>query len=201
MLTITLIVINVVVSLLAFSAFRNQNRPERFLFIPALVATGTNYTGMVLSHFSHADIGHLFFNMMTMFFFAPVIEQGLGSSDLLTTYVLSGLSATLFTYYFHKKNPSYRALGASGSISGIIFASIVINPEMSIFFILLPVPIPAPIFAIGYIALSTYLMRKQVGNIGHEAHIGGALSGFLLAGVLSDQGYGPLLDRLAHLIS
>jgi len=62
-------------------------------------------------------------------------------------------------------------------------------------------PIPAPIFAIGYLALSTYLMRKQFGNIGHEAHIGGALSGFLLAGLLSDQGYVPLLDRLTHLIS
>ncbi len=201
MLTIILIAINVAISMMAFSAFRNQNRPERFLFIPALVATGTNYAGMVLSHFSHADIGHLFFNMMTMFFFAPVIEQGLGTLDLLTIYVISGLSATLFTYYFHKRNQNYRALGASGSISGIIFASIVINPHMSIFFILVPVPIPAPIFAIGYIALSTYLMRKQFGNIGHEAHIGGALSGFLLAGVLSDQGYVPLLDRLTHLIS
>jgi membrane associated rhomboid family serine protease len=201
MLTIILIAINLVISIIAFSAFRNQNRPERFLFIPALVATGTNYGGMVLSHFSHADIGHLFFNMMTMFFFAPVIEQGLGSLDLLTIYVLSGLSATLFTYYFHKSNPGYRALGASGSISGIIFASIVINPDMSIFFIILPVPIPAPIFAIGYIALSTYLMRKQVGNIGHEAHIGGALSGFLLAVLLWDQGYLPLLERLTNLIS
>jgi membrane associated rhomboid family serine protease len=201
MLTIILIVINVAISIMAFSAFRNQKRPERFLFIPALVATGTNHTGMVLSHFSHADIGHLFFNMMTMFFFAPVIEQGLGSLDLLTIYIISGLSATLFTYYFHKRNPSYRALGASGSISGIIFASIVINPDMNIFFILLPVPIPAPIFAIGYIALSTYLMRKQVGNIGHEAHIGGALSGFLLGGLFSDEGYLPLLDRLTHLVS
>jgi membrane associated rhomboid family serine protease len=201
MLTIILIAINLAISIMAFSAFRNQKRPERFLFVPALVATGRNYTGMVLSHFSHADIGHLFFNMMTLFFFAPVVEQGLGSLDLLTIYVMSGLSATLFTYYFHKRNPSYRALGASGSISGIIFASIVINPDMNIFFILLPVPIPAPIFAVGYIALSTYLMRKQVGNIGHEAHIGGALSGFLLGGLFSDEGYLPLLDRLTHLVS
>jgi membrane associated rhomboid family serine protease len=71
---------------------------------------------------------------------------------------------------------------------------------MSIFFLLVPIPIPGPVFAILYIAISTYFMRRQMGSISHEAHIGGAVSGFLLAGLLSSEGFRPLLDRITDLL-
>lgn len=200
MITLLLIAINVVISLLGFAALRDPQRGEKFLFTPARVAAGENFTGMFLSHFSHADMGHLFFNMMTLFFFAPVVEGGLGTGALLLVYVIAGVAATLLTYIFHKNNPGYRALGASGSVAGVIFASIVIQPDMSIYFFFVPVPIPAPIFAVGYIAISIYFAKRQVGNIGHEAHIGGAVAGFLLAGLLFSEGFSPLMERVKDFV-
>ncbi|MGB5873876.1 MAG: rhomboid family intramembrane serine protease [Bacteroidota bacterium] len=200
MITILLILANLVVSLIAFSAFRQRRTDDRFLFIPAQVATGQNLKGMVLSHFSHADVGHLFFNMLTLYFFAPVVEQILGSFELLVIYCLSGVAATLLTFVMHRNNPRYRALGASGSVSGVILAAIVLYPSMSLYLFFLPIPIPGPVFAIGYIVISFFLARRQVGNIGHDAHIGGALAGLLLGAFLSPLGFGPLLQAFRELI-
>jgi membrane associated rhomboid family serine protease len=72
---------------------------------------------------------------------------------------------------------------------------------MSIYFFLIPVPIPAPLFAVGYIFLSTYLMGRAGGRISHEAHIAGAISGLLLAGLLAPDGFGPLLRRIQNLLT
>lgn len=193
-----LIGVNVLVSMLAFSAAKG-GVSKRFLFIPSDVAAGRNIGGMLLSNFSHADMGHLLFNMLSLYFFAPVVEYGLGGLGLLAIYVVSGICASIFIFYFHRHNPAYRALGASGSVSGVIFASIVLQPSMSLYFFLVPIPIPGPVFAVGYIFLSTFLMRRGGGGISHEAHIGGALAGFLLAGLLYAPGFNPLLERIVHL--
>jgi membrane associated rhomboid family serine protease len=104
-----------------------------FFFSPSEVSAGRNYQGMLLSHFAHADGTHLLFNMMTLYFFCIVLI------------------------------PDIRALGASDSVTGIIFAAIVLLPGMSVYFFVVPVPIPAPLFAVGYIVLSTYLMRRGAG--------------------------------------
>ena len=201
MMTIILIAINLFISIRAFSAFKKGYNIEKYMLIPHEVAAGRNFIGVVQSHFSHADVSHLVFNMLTLYFFAPSVERELGAVLLLILYALSGLGSTLLVYIFHHGNPDYRALGASGSVSGVIFASIVIDPYISIYFLFLPIPIPGPIFAIGYIVLSTYLMRRQLGNVAHEGHIGGALAGLVLAGVLAPQGFIPLFERILALIS
>ena len=200
MLTYLIIGINVIVSLVAFSRMSTAKGASMFLFSPHDVASGRNYAGMILSHFSHADAGHLLFNMFTLYIFGPEVEYGLSVSEMLAIYVLSGVASTVFVYSRHHSDPSYRSLGASDSVTGIIFAAIVLRPDMYVFFVLLPVPIPAPLFAVGYILLSTYLMRREGGRISHEAHLAGAFSGLLLAGLLSPLGFGPLLRRLGNLI-
>ena len=86
-------------------------------------------------------------------------------------------------------------------MTGIIFAAIVLLPGMSGYFFFVPVPIPAPLFAIGYIPLSTYLMQRGSGHISHEAHVAGAISGLLLAGLLAPGGFGPLLHRIQNLLT
>jgi membrane associated rhomboid family serine protease len=199
MLTYLLIGINVAVSMMAFSAARGGGVPARFLFVPTEVAEGRNLRGMILSNFSHADAGHLLFNMISLYFFAPVVETMLGPQGLLLVYAASGVFAAVAIFLFHRRNPSYRALGASGSVSGVIFASIVLQPGMSIYFFFVPVPIPGPIFAVGYIALSTYLMGRGGGNVSHEAHVGGALAGFVLGGLLYERGFNPLIARILDL--
>jgi membrane associated rhomboid family serine protease len=205
-LTYLLIAINVVISLIAFTRMNSGQggyvaRRDMFLFTPFEVSIGVNYPGMVLSHFSHADGGHLLFNMLTLYFFGPVVQFGLGIPVMLLIYVAAGVLSTLVVYHRHRADPNYRALGASDSVSGILFAAIVLDPTMSIFFVFVPVPIPAPVFAIAYIVLSTYFMRHGRGNISHEAHLAGAFTGLLLAGLLSRDGFGPLLNSIQNLIS
>ena len=201
MLTYLLIGINVLVSLIGFSRMNSGAGERMFVFSPSEVFAGRNYQGMVLSHFAHADGTHLLFNMLTLYSFGPVVEQDLGALSMLLIYVSAGIFSTLFVYYLHRADPRYRALGASDSVTGIIFAAIVLLPEMSVYFFFVPVPIPAPLFAVGYIVLSTYLMRRGGGHISHEAHVAGAISGLLLGGLLAPGGFGPLLHRIQHLLT
>jgi membrane associated rhomboid family serine protease len=201
MLTYLLIGINVIVSLIGFSRMNSAAGGSMFFFSPSEVSAGRNYEGMLLSHFAHADGAHLLFNMLTLYSFGPVVELGLGSLNMLLIYVSAVIFSTLFVYYLHRADPRYRALGASDSVTGIIFAAIVLLPGMSIYFFFVPVPIPAPLFAVGYIILSTYLMRRGGGHISHEAHVAGAISGFLLAGLMAPAGFGPLLERIQNLLS
>ena len=201
MLTYLLIGINVLVSFIGFSRMKSVGGNSRFFFSPSEVSAGRNYQGMVLSHFSHADGGHLLFNMLTLYFFGPVVELGLGPRNMLLIYVTAGVLSTLIVYYLHRAHPEYWALGASDSVTGIIFAAIVLLPGMNVYFFFVPFPIPAPLFAIGYIVLSTYLMRRGGGHISHEAHLAGAISGLLVAGLLAPDGFGPLLRRIRYLLN
>jgi membrane associated rhomboid family serine protease len=201
MLTFLLIGINVLVSLIGFSRMNTMDGARMFFFSPSEVSAGRNYQGMVLSHFAHADGAHLLFNMMTLYFFGPVVEQRLGGLNMLLIYVSAGIASTLFVYYLHRADPRYRALGASDSVTGIVFAAIVLRPGMDVYFFIVPVPIPAPLFAVCYILLSTYLMRRGGGRISHEAHLAGAISGLLLAGLLAPGGFGPLLGRIQSLLT
>jgi len=192
MLTYLLIAINVGISLIAFSMM-NTGRGRMFYFTPNEVAAGKNYEGMILSHFSHADPTHLLFNMITLFYFGPVVEDGLGIVGMLVVYVVAGILSTVVVYTRHRAEPGYRALGASDSISGILFAAIVLRPSMGIQVFMIPYDIPAPLFAVAYIVLSTYFMRGGGGRISHEAHLAGAFAGLVLAGLLAPNGFGPLL--------
>jgi len=201
MLTYLLIGINVLVSLIGFSRISSGAGYSMFFFSPSEVSSGRNYRGMLLSHFAHADGTHLLFNMMTLYFFGPVVELGLGALSMLLIYMSAGIVSTLFVYYRHRADPRYRALGASDSVTGIIFAAIVLQPGMNLYFFFIPVPIPAPLFAVCYIALSTYLMRHGGGHISHEAHLAGAISGLLLAGLLAPSGFDPLLRRIQNLLT
>src|SRR4030095_6180087 len=195
-MTYLLIGINVLVSLIGFSRMNRMGGSSMFFFSPSEISAGRNYRGALLSHFAHANGSHLLFNMLTLYFFGPVVELGLGALSMLLIYVSAGIVSTLFVYYRHRADPRYRALGASDSVTGIIFAAIVLQPGMNLYFFFVPVPIPAPLFAVGYIFLSTYLMRRGGGRISHEAHIAGAISGLLLGGLLSPDGFGPLLRRI-----
>jgi membrane associated rhomboid family serine protease len=196
MLVHLLIALNVIVSLIGFSKMNSPAGSHMFFFSPSEVSAGRNYAGMFLSHFSHADGAHLLFNMMTLYIFGPRVEEGMGAMGMLLVYVIAGILATVVVYFRHRADPGYRALGASDSVSGILFAAIVLDPSMKIGFLFIPVPIPAPLFAVGYIVISTYFMRRGKGRLSHEAHLAGAFAGLVLAGLLAPEGFGPLLLSL-----
>jgi len=197
--TLVLIAVNVVVSMLGFRATGADR--DGFVFIPYRVARGENLRGMWLSHLSHADGNHLMVNMLALWFFGPVVEQHLGPVQLLIVYVASGALATTAIFVLRRRDPRFRALGASGSIAGVLFAAIVLRPEMNLSLMFLPIPIPAPIFAVLYLALSSFFMGRKGSRVCHEAHIGGAVAGTAIAAVLAPHGLAPLMARLVRLVS
>jgi len=142
------------------------------------------FVRMLSSGFLHVDFNHLFFNMLTLYFFADVIIGYMGAMNFIIIYILSLLVGSILSYFYHKENLYYSAVGASGAVSGILFAAILLNPSMSLYLMFIPIPIPAYIVGIGYLAYTVFGMKKQLGNTGHAAHLGGAIGGLLLVIIL-----------------
>lgn len=135
---------------------------------------------MISSAFLHADYGHLIFNMLTLYFFAPVVIDYLGDLTFLLVYAGSLIFGSLLTLIMHKDDYSYRAIGASGAVTGVLYSAILLQPDMSLYLFFIPIPIPAYVFGIGYLLYSIYGMKAKNDNIGHTAHFGGAIGGYLI---------------------
>ncbi len=197
MTLLALVAVNVVVSLLGFRALREEGgrRAASFLFVPNQVARGENGLGMLLAHFAHSGFPHLLFNMFALYSFGVPVLAGLGAAKFLLLYVVSGLGADLVVFALHQKDPTYRCLGASGSVFGIVMAAVVLDPTTAISFIFVPIPIPGPIFMLGYAIIAVFLIRRgRRGGISHEGHLGGAVIGLAVAGLLAPRGLGPLMQ-------
>ncbi len=198
MFTKLIILLNIFISYKAYTAFQNGGMErDDYLLRPFQLSRKQNIKGAILSQFSHVEVFHFIFNMMTLYFFGPIVEKLAGGIAFLAVYFLSGISAIVLTYLQRKDEPAYSALGASGCISGILFASIVLYPQMSLYMFFIPIPIPAPIFAFLYMGYSLFLMNDG-GGISHEAHLGGALMGFILGGFLAG-GYQNFVNQLYNL--
>ncbi|WP_327018737.1 rhomboid family intramembrane serine protease [Croceibacter atlanticus] len=174
--TIIIIAANALVSYKGFNDFEFF---ESYKFNIGAIKRGEKVR-MITSGFLHANVPHLIFNMITLYFFANVVIIRLGTFSFVIIYLVSLALGSLLSYYFHKDEYHYSAVGASGAVSGVIYASILLYPEMSLYFFFIPIPIPAYIFGIGYLLYSIYGMKKQVGNIGHDAHFGGAVGGYIM---------------------
>ena len=133
---------------------------------------------MISSGFLHADVAHLFFNMFTLYIFAPEVIYNFSSISFVLIYFVSLVAGSLLTMSFHKNDFNYRAVGASGAVTGIVYSAILLNPDMSLYLFFIPIPIPAYIFGIGYLLYSIYGMKAKNDNIGHVAHFGGAIGGY-----------------------
>lgn len=173
---IVIIALNLVVS---FKGFNDLPFFRKYEFHIGSIRAG-EHIRMISSAFLHADIGHLFFNMFTLYMFAPVVINHLESFSFLIVYMGSLIFGSLLTLYFHKNDYSYRAIGASGAVTGVLYSAILLQPDMSLYLFFIPIPIPAYIFGICYLLYSIYGMKAKNDNIGHTAHFGGAIGGFLI---------------------
>ena len=178
---IAIIGINVLMSLKGFNDFSFF---ERYKFNIGGIRRGEQIR-MLSSGFLHVDMTHLFFNMFTLYFFAPVVVGFLGNVKFLIVYFGSLIFGNLFSLFFHKNEYHYSAVGASGAVSGIIYAGILFRPDMSLYLMFIPIPIPAYIFGIGYLLYSIFGMKNRIGNIGHDAHFGGAVGGYIITLILA----------------
>ena len=173
---IAIIAINAIVS---FKGFNDTFFFRKYEFHIGSIRAGEQMR-MITSAFLHADIGHLIFNMLTLFFFAPVVTEYLGNLSFVIVYFGSLVFGSLLTMLFHKDDYSYRAVGASGAVTGILYSAILLRPDMSLYLFFIPIPIPAYIFGICYLLYSIYGMKAKNDNIGHTAHFGGAIGGYLI---------------------
>lgn len=174
---ILLIAVTVIVS---FKGFEDSYFFSKYQFHIGSIRKGEQIR-MITSGFLHADIAHLAFNMLSLYFFAPVVYNELGSYSFLLIYFASLIFGSMLTLYFHKNDYYYRAIGASGAVTGIIYSAILLDPNLQIFLFFIPIPIPAYLFGIGYLLYSIYGMKAKNDNIGHTAHFGGAIGGYLFS--------------------
>ncbi|MCK0124576.1 rhomboid family intramembrane serine protease [Gelidibacter sp. F2691] len=176
LVTIIIIAANAIIS---YKGFNDYSFFERYKFNVGGIVRGEKIR-MFSSGFLHVDMMHLIFNMFTLYFFAPVVVYHLGTLYFLIIYIASLLLGNLLSLYFHKHEHYYSAVGASGAVTGVLYSAILLEPSMQLGLLFIPLPIPAYIFGILYLMYSIYGMKNKVGNIGHDAHFGGAIGGYVV---------------------
>ena len=174
MLNIFLLGIIIANVLISYKGFKDQLFYRKYQFHVGSIRAGEQIR-MVSSGFLHADEMHLAFNMLTLYFFAPYVYEKLGDISFLIVYFGSLIFGSLLTMVFHGNEYSYRAVGASGAVTGIVYSAILLEPRILIYGF-----IPGYLFGILYLLYSIYGMKSRRDNIGHTAHFGGAIGGYAI---------------------
>ena len=173
--TITIVIVTCISSIIGF---RDRAYEQRFIFCPENILRDKQGYRLITAAFLHANWGHLALNMFSLYAFGQLIELHYGIAPLLAIYFASIIGGDLLSLFLHRHH-IYQAYGASGGVCGIIYAYIFLFPGRGIMVFMIPFAIPSWLYAIGYLLLSFYGIRKAADNIGHDAHVGGAIIGLL----------------------
>lgn len=198
-LSITLILI-VVTGLVSWMAFNNPKLLERLILWPPAIDRRKQYDRLVTHGFIHADFGHLLFNMITLYFFGSQIERlflpYIGWIGFVLFYLSAIVVAILPTYLRHRHDAQYRSLGASGAVSAVLFAFILVDPWSKIYIFLIPIGIPAVVFGALYIGYSIWMDKRGSDNVNHSAHLWGAGYGVLFTLIMEPSVAAVFVNRL-----
>lgn len=176
-ITILLIGITSIISLIALYGY--EGLYEKGMLRPYRTVRKNTWYEVISSGFLHGSLTHLLVNMFVLYFFGSVMEQVLGATHFIALY-FSGLAfSSIPSLAFHKDNPNYATIGASGAVEAVLFSYIFVFPTEKLILLLLPIPIPAWLFGIAFLAYSIYEGQKGSMKINHEAHIAGAIWGIL----------------------
>lgn len=192
---VTLLIIIATAGFSLYTIYKNQALYERFLLSPYRIYNQRSWYLMITSGFLHADMFHLMFNMLTLYFFAPLLEMRVGPLDFIVIYFGSMFLANISTVLKYRNDPYYAAVGASGAVSGVIFASILYYPGFKIY-LYFAIGIPAPLFAVLYLVWCWYAARHAQDNINHEAHFWGAAAGAALAIAMNPRALGYFISQI-----
>ncbi|MFK7847277.1 MAG: rhomboid family intramembrane serine protease [Rhodothermales bacterium] len=210
---ITLIILVINVFVFGYATFVDANIIGRLSFRPRQILDHKEYYRYISAGFAHQELWHIAFNMLTLYWFGPLLEARfisifgpwMGMGMFLVLYFGSELTAHALTMYYHKNDPYYSAIGASGAISGIVFAFCLYQP-FAMLGIMFVIPMPAIVFAILYVVGSIYAMKKNqrggaMGRIAHEAHLGGAIGGLLLTILIDFESVDIFIYRVQEFLS
>jgi len=178
---ITLVII-AITCIVSFMAFKNSRLLNDLILWPPAIARQREYHRLVTYGVVHADFMHLLVNMITLFFFGRVMESfftsRMGQFGFALFYIGGLVVSILPTYLKNRANPNYRSLGASGAVSAVLFAFILLAPWEKIY-IFFALPVPAIVYAVLYTGYSIYMDRRGQGNVNHSAHLWGAAYGVI----------------------
>lgn len=191
--------------LISLFAFRDRKVFDSMVFEPFTINTQQDWFRLLTHGFIHGNLPHLFINMFVLFMFGPLVERGYmeltGRSSLLPFLILYIAGITLSSlpgYFKHKWDPQYRAVGASGATSAVVFASILMYPTNTMYLLLLPIPAPAWVFGILYLGYEWYQGQRASDGIAHDAHFAGALVGILFTSILDPGVVGRFVQAISN---
>lgn len=197
-ITVFIIILTAAVSI---TAFNNSEVFYRMKFNAFLIRSENGWYRFLSYGLLHADWAHLIINMFVLFSFGRLVEasfENLFGAKAIPYFLLLYVGGLIFSviasYIKNRYNSYYNAVGASGAVSAVLFASIIMHPEGQIIMLLFPVPIPAFVFGILYLIYSAYMAKRASDNVGHDAHFWGAVYGILLTIILRPRFLFEFLD-------
>jgi membrane associated rhomboid family serine protease len=194
-ITLTIIILTCIIS---FTAFNNEKITNDLIFWPPMIGEKKQFYRFVTSGFIHADIAHLAFNMITLYFFGRVMEDffvaKIGKAGFLLFYIAGIIVSEIPSYIKHRTNYSYRSLGASGAVTAVLFSFILLAPwqTMYVFFL----PMPAIVFAALYLGYTFYMNKRGGDYINHSAHLWGAIWGIAFTMLMEPKVLPHFLEQL-----
>jgi membrane associated rhomboid family serine protease len=198
-ITLTIIIVTCVVTL---AGFKNGKVVDELIFWPPAISKKHQYYRFITCGLIHADYMHLIFNMLTLYFFGTFMEAhyqgelGLQKWYYLALYIGALIVSNIPTYLKHRNDYNYRSLGASGAVSAVLFAFILLYPWQRI--VVLVFPVPAIVYGVLFLVYSAYMSRKGGDNVNHDAHFYGALFGILFTIAVSPAVAGDFWNKLIH---
>lgn len=196
---VTLIIL-AITCVVSFAAFSNPRLIERLILWPPAIKRQHQYERLLTCGFIHADFAHLLFNMFTFYSFGGYMERvfqpRIGAIGYALFYLGGIVISALPSYLRHVDDPDYRSLGASGAVSAVLFAFILIKPWATI--LVFVVPVPAILFAVVYLGYTIYMDRRRTDRINHSAHLWGAIYGILFTIAVEPRVLGQFFERLSH---
>ncbi|MGB1248667.1 MAG: rhomboid family intramembrane serine protease [Chitinophagales bacterium] len=170
----------------SFLGFNNRTLFDSYKFHVGSILDRKQFYRMISSAFLHGDFMHLAFNMYTLYIFAPILQFHITTVEFSILYFACLLIGNILPLYFNRHNKHYSAIGASGAVSGVIYASVLFYPDLQLY-LFFAIPIKSWIFGILYLLYTMYSIRQKNDNIGHEAHLGGAVMGLIIAYILAPE--------------
>jgi len=193
---VTLSILFIILSFSVYGFTKRYSVLQKFSLNPYSIVHNRKYYQIITHIFLHLDTIHLLFNCLTFFFFAPQLEITVGREFLSFLFITSGIISSIPSIIKHKNNPNFYSLGASGAIAGVIFSYILFYPTSRIYMFFIPIGIPAPVFALLYLAYCIYASKYHSSTINHEAHFWGAVWGLICTIILYPEILGNFIQAI-----